>query len=335
MFISAAKYYSVDNLIFSRKTQPLVAAWEINLLKFQIALVYIFAGLAKLNYDWLFKAQPLKIWLQANHNIPIVGSLLQQKETAFIFSWFGCIYDLFIVFFLLKSSTRPIAYLFVVVFHLITWLLFPIGLFPWIMICITTIYFSPIWHQKFLNRLKTIFKTDKNELSVFQEKPVKNKKLVYTLLSVFIFLQIAIPLRYLAYPGNLYWNEEGFRFSWRVMLMHKQGNATFYIEDKNRRIEIDNSDYLTEFQEDQMSTQADMQIQYAKYLQQQFSDTILKFNETEIHLKNPKVCADIFVTLNGRPSQRFINEKTDLSQQNYNLKHRNWVMPLNEMKTTE
>ena len=25
--------------------------------------------------------------------------------------------------------------------------------------------------------------------------------------------------RYLAYPGDLFWTEEGFRFSWRVMLV--------------------------------------------------------------------------------------------------------------------
>jgi len=33
------------------------------------------------------------------------------------------------------------------------------------------------------------------------------------------------------YPGKLFWTEEGFRFSWRVMLMEKAGTAQFKITD--------------------------------------------------------------------------------------------------------
>ena len=32
-------------------------------------------------------------------------------------------------------------------------------------------------------------------------------------------IQLAFPFRYLLYPGNIFWTEEGYRFSWRVMLM--------------------------------------------------------------------------------------------------------------------
>jgi len=38
-----------------------VPRWALTLIRFQVALVYVFAGLAKLNSDWLLHAQPLNI----------------------------------------------------------------------------------------------------------------------------------------------------------------------------------------------------------------------------------------------------------------------------------
>ena len=35
-------------------------------------------------------------------------------------------------------------------------------------------------------------------------------------------IQVIFPLRYIFYPGELFWHEQGYRFSWRVMLMEKE-----------------------------------------------------------------------------------------------------------------
>ena len=43
-----------------------VPNWTLNALKILISVVYIYAGLAKLNSDWLLEAQPLSIWLRPN-----------------------------------------------------------------------------------------------------------------------------------------------------------------------------------------------------------------------------------------------------------------------------
>jgi len=43
----------------------------------------------------------------------------------------------------------------------------------------------------------------------------------------FFVIQIFFPWRYLLYPGELFWTEQGYRFSWRVMLMEKAGNSNF------------------------------------------------------------------------------------------------------------
>ncbi|MGJ8661914.1 MAG: HTTM domain-containing protein, partial [Bacteroidota bacterium] len=243
IWLPANAAFSLDtkaNRIETRKTIP---KFYIQIIQFQLACVYIFAGIAKLNSDWLLHAEPLFTWLQSHRDLPFFGTIFSQKWSAYTFSWFGCFYDLFIVFFLLNKKTRPFAYFFVVAFHLMTAWLFPIGVFPYVMISLTLIFFSEGWHEKIVQRLKSLIGYTEQQES--DKSNNSNQKGIYYTSIFFIALQIIIPFRYIAYPGNLFWNEEGFRFSWRVMLMHKEGNATFYIRDPKTKgeIEIVNSRY--------------------------------------------------------------------------------------------
>jgi len=40
-------------------------------------------GVAKLNPDWLFAAQPMRIWLMANSGLPVIGSWLAEPWVVF------------------------------------------------------------------------------------------------------------------------------------------------------------------------------------------------------------------------------------------------------------
>ena len=327
VFLPANKNLSLDIRIWPKLKSIVTKQWTINLIKFQLSMVYIFAGIAKLNSDWLFDAQPLKIWLQAHHNIPVVGSLMQEEWLAYIFSWTGCLYDLFIVFFLLSNRFRPFAYFFVVFFHIVTWYLFPIGVFPWVMIFSTLIFFSVQFHERILDVLSS---SNWRVNSKPQYESSSNKrKLIFTLLSIYIAVQLLVPFRYILYPGDLFWNEEGFRFSWRVMLMHKEGHATFYLVDSKtgRESEIDNSDFLTQTQEDQMATQPDMILQYAQIIKTHYDGKTLHYGNHTFLIENPEIRAKIYVSLNGRPSQIFVDKKHDLTQSKYNVYHRTWIEP--------
>jgi hypothetical protein len=44
-------------------------AWVVWALRFQVGMVYFFAGLAKLNGDWLLRAEPLATWLPARSEV--------------------------------------------------------------------------------------------------------------------------------------------------------------------------------------------------------------------------------------------------------------------------
>src|ERR1700761_663868 len=268
IWVPAHRYFSVDVWRKPVLLVNCVPAWTINIFKLQLLLVYFFAGISKLNYDWLIAAMPLRIWLPANSHLPIIGSLLTQLWVAYLASWFGAVFDLFIGFFLLNSRFRKPAYVLVIIFHLATGWFFKIGMFPYIMIFVTVIFFSANTHIQIINFLRRFLPQRKQQASgVYRLSPIK-ARLIYAVLLLHFAIQLLLPFRYLLYPGKLYWTEEGYRFSWRVMLMEKGGAIFFHIKDPQtgKRSEIINSQYLTNFQETQMSTQPDMILQFAHFL---------------------------------------------------------------------
>ena len=77
MFVPAHRSFSMDVLRNPALEVATAPAWTINIFKLQLGIVYFFAGLAKLNPDWLFDAMPLRIWLPANAHLPVIGWLLE------------------------------------------------------------------------------------------------------------------------------------------------------------------------------------------------------------------------------------------------------------------
>lgn len=318
IFLPAHKSFSLDVKYAWVREMKEVSNFYILLPKFQLAIVYIFAGIAKLNYDWLIEAQPLKIWLPAHSHLPIIGYFLNYEIVAYLFSWFGAFYDLFIVFFLINSNTRPYAYFFVIVFHVLTRILFPIGMFPYIMIMSTLIFFSENFHVRVISFIKSIFKINpQHQLEIKTATNVNSK--LYGFFILFFIVQVLIPFRYLAYDGKLFWTEQGYRFSWRVMLMEKAGTAFLYVQDSktNARIEVDNKDFLTKNQEKMMATQPDMILQYAHYLAEYYKSK---------GFEHPKVFVESYVNLNGKGSQLFIDSTIDLTKLEDSFSHKTWIL---------
>lgn len=315
--LPAHRRFSVDALLWPSIERSCIPFWVIGALRLQLGIVYFFAGIAKLNYDWLFRAEPLTTWFVPFREWPVVGRLFSFKLTAFVFSWAGAIYDLCIPFLLLSRKTLPFAYLAVVGFHLITWLMFPIGMFPWVMIVLTWVFFPIPFHEKLISKLESIFSERRNTTdSIWRPDLLKPLAIV---LALHFSVQLVLPFRYLMYPGNLFWTEQGFRFSWRVMLMEKAGSAQFYVSDPEtgREWDIHNPHYLTPVQEKQMSTQPDLILQYAQILENEFRS---------IGVSDPVVTADIFVALNGRRGKRYVDNTTDLSELEDGWSHKHWIL---------
>lgn len=326
IFLPANAYFSVDASKNSELKAEFVPAWSIDSIKLLLFIVYFYAGLAKLNTDWLFQAMPLQIWLPAKYSIPLLGDLLQQTWMHYTFAWGGALYDLSIPFLLLNKRTRTFAFILVVIFHLLTRILFPIGMFPYIMIVSALIFFDADLHNKILSRISSLFKIAKSSFdnsSRYSFKSSVSKKITLGVLVFFFAVQLALPFRYLLYPGELFWTEEGYRFSWRVMLIEKAGYANFKVVDpeNQKRFYVDNTKFLTRFQEKQMSTQPDFILEYAHYLEKHYRSK---------GIENPEIYVESFVALNGRRSTAYIDPEVDLTKINRNLKHKNWILPFND-----
>lgn len=326
IFLPAHKRFSLD-CYATAKANLTTPRWTIDSIKLLLAIVYFYAGLAKLNSDWLLKAMPLKIWLPSKYDIPILGSLMDLNWIPYAFSWGGMLYDLCIPFLLLYKRTRWFAFGAVIIFHVLTRVLFPIGMFPFVMIVSAMVFLDSTLHERILNLLKKIIKPVStyfhNKKVITQSNNLQTSKISIGIVAVLFVIQLVMPFRNLLYPGELFWTEQGYRFSWRVMLMEKMGSAQFKIVDKETgsSFYVNNADFLTPFQEKQMSFQPDFILQYAHYLGDHFT--------AQGH-KNIQVFVDANVALNGRISQQYINPKTNLYQIKESFQHKTWILPFQD-----
>ncbi|MFK8036830.1 MAG: HTTM domain-containing protein [Crocinitomicaceae bacterium] len=328
VLVPAGNYFSLDVKHNRVKALSFTPKWTIDIFKFQLGIVYFFAGIAKLNYHWLIEAEPLSNWLKHQTDLPIIGGLMKHKLTAYVFAWSGAIYDLTIPFILLTKKWRVLGYILVIIFHVLTAIMFPIGVFPFVMIASTLIFFSPKFHENCLSIFAKLIKY--KLMPKHKKQPVQSTNhIVKSFLILYISLQLLIPFRYTLYKNDLFWTEQGFRFSWRVMLIEKAGYAEFIIKDKNigGQLIIDNSLYLTPQQEKMMSTQPDMILQFAIYLKHIFKDSIWQENDQTIQILDPIVTVNSRVALFNQGSRPFIDPNINLAAQKRGWQHKNWILP--------
>ncbi|MBB5637970.1 hypothetical protein HDE68_003896 [Pedobacter cryoconitis] len=320
IFLPMNAAFSLDSRNW--KQPAMVPRWTLTVLRLQVGLVYFFAGLSKIKYDWLMSAEPMKTWLAACWNIPVIGTWLAMPVTAYIFSWVGMLFDLTAVFLLLNKKTRPYEYIVIVIFHLMTFWLFYIGIFPLVMMGIALVFFSPAFHRRILN--KCLYWMNKKTGENYADIPLSfsftvNQSAYAFFFGLYLLIQLILPLRYLFYKGNVLWTEQGYRYAWNVMLIEKDGYVEFYVQDKatgERFIEYPKK-YLTPLQEKMMSTQPDMILQYAAFLAGKY----------QIKLKHEvAVYADTYVSLNKRPGQLYIDPKVDLSKEQDSFAQKKWIL---------
>ncbi|MCB0129740.1 MAG: HTTM domain-containing protein, partial [Caldilineaceae bacterium] len=309
---------AVDAWRRPESASPVVAQWTMAAVRLQLALVYLFAGVAKLQADWLFRAMPLKIWLSAHAEFPLIGGLFDHAAMAYAMSWGGLFYDLTIPFLLLHPRTRRLSFVAVIGFHVMTRLLFPIGMFPAIMVGCTLVFFP----AEDFARVGRWFKLPaRRQTTTLSPGRAQLHPVMAGSLALFFAIQIVLPLRHWLYPGNLLWTEEGFRYAWHVMVAEKTGHVTFYVDDPVRDIEfpVFVTDYLTDAQARQMAYQPDMILEFAHYLQTDLRNQ---------GIPDAAVRAEAYVSLNGRPSQLLIDPTVDLTKETNSIWPKPWILPL-------
>jgi hypothetical protein len=296
-----------------RGWRPEVSAWCVHLLRTQIGLVYLFAGVAKLNGDWL-RGKPLSLWLPSHGDHPLLGSLVTQEWTAIVGSHGSLLLDLLAWPLLLWPATRLPAFFLVSAFHLTNATLFGIGVFPWLMIAASTLFFAPEWPRRWSRSTRA---------PGIAGARVVGRPALELCLAAYLALQLFLPLRHFLMPGRADWTEEGHRFSWRMLLRDKGAHVVLQVRDpaSGALTLVDPHDELVSWQARKMSGNPDMIHAYALHLAQRW--------QAESGVR-PEVRVETRCSLNGRPRQRLIDPAVDLAATPRSFWHSSWILPLEE-----
>lgn len=285
-----------------RATIPVGAVW---LVRAQVGVVYLFAGLAKLQGDWL-GGMPLRLWLPARADLAVIGPWLAEPWVAVALSWAAAVFDCTIVVWLCWRRTRAAAWLAVVAFHVATWVLFPIGVFGWLMIAVTTIFFAPDWPAALAARFRRPLPVAAPARPASMPAPRRVGRWALAATAVWLVVQVALPLRHLAHPGDHRWTGDGYRFAWNVLLTERAGHVTFVVTDPATGLtwrEAPDPRY-TALQQHVLAAEPELIRQAAH---------ALASREAAAGRPRLEVRADAVLALNGRPARPLIDPSVDLA----------------------
>ena len=326
--IPAQHTASLDRWLFFRNHSPAVPRWCVLLLRAQVFIVYFYAGLAKLNPDWLH-GEPMRMWLAERADFPLLGSYFTSEWMAFLFAYGGLLFDLSIGFLLVWQRTRPWALGLAGVFHFLNSQLFDIGIFPVLAFGATIIFADADWPRRVMRPTQPVlarFWARASYASGSLAPPAPGNQLsrmaTLVLLHAYLLTQLLIPLRHWLYPGNVSWTEEGHRFSWRMKLRDKAAVLHLFVTDPRtgENWEVSPALDLSARQLDEMSSRPDMVVQYAHYLAEQFSRP---------GQPRPIIQVDLQISLNGRPYQSLIDPNVNLADVPLvSWKPAYWILPL-------
>jgi hypothetical protein len=302
-------------------TTPAACVW---LMRAQVGIPYFYGGVAKLNGDWL-RGEPIRAWLAARPDFPLLGPYFTEEWMVYAFAYGGLLLDLLIVPLLLWRPTRPYAFAVGLMFHATNAVLFRIGIFPWMMMAATTIFFAPDWPRRVgllpPRAPERAGRRARRAASKPEGSVPPRHALVLAALAAWVAVQMLVPLRHLLYPGNVSWTEEGHRFAWHMKLRDKEATARFTVTDPagGGSWLVRARDHLTRLQLSKMGGQPDMILQFAHHLAAEARA------EGRPHVQ---VRAHVMASLNGREPQPLVDPEADLAATPRSLRHATWIVPL-------
>jgi vitamin K-dependent gamma-carboxylase len=324
----------------------------VTVFKAQFFIVYIFAAVAKLNPDWL-RGEPhtTSLMHSADKLPPFVAHVVATPWFCHLITCGGIAIDSTVGFLLWFPQTFFLGALASLSFHLINSMMFQIGIFPWLMIAAIGIFAKPSWPRVLFPRKKKIARATAdatNDAGVnagtvcnaFDLKGLGKKYpsasvrchsalnlAVLTFLHLYFVIQATLPLVHFLYPGEPSWTEQGFRFSWSMMMrLTKVQDFHMIATDPRTGVSTDiNFDkVLNRLQFRIMTMRPDLVIEMAHKV----ADSI----EQQFHVR-PIITVKDVVSHNYRPAQDLINPEVDLAVQPIEFwPPAQWIVPLKPLK---
>ena len=320
----AHRCWSLDRRLGRVAGSRKVPAWNVVALAFQIEVILIFAGLVKIEVDWL-RGEPLRQWMLERTWSPF--------SALFEIHWVTLAAPVLVIVLhvvgaplLLWSRTRLWVFLAYCAFHVANAHLFVIGVFPYLTIAATTIVFPADWPSALARRAGGIARRVRpprlrvpsgllrtwsrlaGPPAAAQPEPAPVPPLgraAFGALLLFAAFQTLVPLRSFLYEGPVWWTEKGQQFAWRMMMYSAAGDGGFLVVSPGGDAwMVPPGAHLDPVQSYQVLTKPEVLLHFVGKLAQHHAR--LGHGEVRIH-------ADIWKSVNGRPFQRFVDPEVDLA----------------------
>lgn len=319
VLIPAARAFSFDSLNATPGSRATIPAWTLWLVRFHIGLPYFMGGIAKLDGDWLY-GQPMRMMLSGKTWMPVIGPYVAEDWMVSLFVWGGLLFDLLVVPALLWRRTRPLAFAVAVGFHLTNATMFTIGIFPWLMIAATLVFFNPEWPRRIFMGRK-LAQTSTHGRPTWSGLDSRQQAIVFCF-AAYICFHAIWPMRYLAMPGNPSWTERGHFFAWHMLLRGKKTGLRMFEVDQSGKASIVNlKEHVAIHQMPKLGRDPENIRQMATYLA----------GQRERELGHPvEIRTFALVSMNGRKPELMIDPQVDLGSQPASLSQPSWIMPLTQ-----
>ena len=195
-------------------------------------------------------------------------------------------------------------------------------------LAVTLMLFDPGWPRQFVRWLQS--KRGRPAFAWTQYESTgnsgytygKNKSigiLVVVGISIWLIVQVTVPLRHWFIPGDVAWNEAGHRFSWRMKLRDKRGSSKFFVVVNDApAVIVHPKSHLIRKQYRKMNCVPDLIWQYAQFLEDEYAT----HPDDDV-----KVYVEAFCSLNTREHASLINRLVDLTSIERDEPVENWVLP--------
>lgn len=329
MLVPANRCWSLDarrNPEIASQTMPI---WPLILLIGQLEITLIYAGLVKINFDWL-QLEPMRMWMNAlSQDESVFFQWLTQDWGIALASYGAIVLHLVGAPLLLWKKTRLFVFCIYAFFHTINAFVFNIGIFPFMTIAATLLLFDPAWPrhiwQKWRSRDVAKAGEQKGVQHIIQAKPINSGPVAQVFIvlgiTVWLLVQMIVPLRPLIYSGDVAWNEAGHQFSWRMMLRAKSGWSRFYVIEQNgTRTVVDPANFLNAKQTHHLACNPDLLWQFSQFLDHKYQQQ----GKGDV-----QVFVDTACSLNTREPAPLLNRLVDISAIERETPRAQWVTTLN------
>lgn len=341
--------FSLDRKFFPDKfPTTTIPRWNLLIIKCQLVIVYWYGAIWKLNPDWL-QGIPCEQFMTCNKGLMFFAPFSFSPLFSKFLAMGGILVDSLVPVFLIIPQTFWLAVALAVPFHCMNMLLFTIGVFPFYMLGTLVLFPPHNWPRKWITKFQaakaakqaketatSFAKNTKeslvaaaqsatNQLASLPPSAVKVSRLstaaMLIFFHVYLLIQIVMPLRHLAYAGNVDWTEEGYYFAWRMMLHQKFSDINLYSTDPRtgKRRVIPVGQVLNARQIQNLSRRPELAHHFAEW----YADKYEERNGVR-----PIVTAKCIASLHNRPWRDLIDPTVDLAAQPFNLEQKSWIMPL-------